>query len=62
MILQIKRYFGANSSEFNVERCEEALGAARQLGALATGNSREKSHLENQRIWLASLQRAGVPE
>ncbi|WP_420584755.1 winged helix-turn-helix domain-containing tetratricopeptide repeat protein [Ruegeria sp.] len=101
-------YFYQGHILFHLERYEEALDAARQLGAVATSNTwrlfhyllsaatlaemdrqedaqkavnaaleinpklsisamrrqfaGSKNHPENRRIWLASLQRAGVPE
>ncbi|MBO9410814.1 MULTISPECIES: winged helix-turn-helix domain-containing protein [unclassified Ruegeria] len=101
-------YFYQGHILFHLERYEEALDAARQLGAVATSNTwrlfhhllsaatlaemgrqddaqeavndaleinpklsisamrrqfaGSKNHPENRRIWLASLQKAGVPE
>ncbi len=101
-------YFYQGHILFHLERYEEALDAARHLGAVATSNTwrlfhhllsaatlaemgrqddaqeavndaleinpklsisamrrqfaGSKNHPENRRIWLASLQRAGVPE
>ncbi|WP_171238425.1 winged helix-turn-helix domain-containing protein [Ruegeria sp. HKCCA5763] len=101
-------YFFKGHILFHLERYEEALDAARKLGAVATSNTwrlfhhllsaatlaemnkpeeaqkavdaalkinpklsisamrrqfvGSKNHPENRRVWLASLQRAGVPE